>query len=230
MIPRNLSALKGQVQALASEVSEKLAERAALSDQLAETLNAPPAKSDILAMVKAWIDESAALYKAGLAIQLEPFMQRPNRKANRSTSALELLHTTLRRDPTHGAQVTASPEGLFYLLREPITAAMIKAIDDLPFDEFALDAETRERRATELAEKLKRLDEQLDELADFGAAAGVNLPRRELTAAEKDARKAAAALARTKAEQERAAEREAAARAGIDAPELPGDEEFLKRR
>ncbi len=230
MNPHNLlTALKDQVQALAAEVSEKLAERAALADDLAQVLNAPPAKSDILQMVKAWIDESAELYRAGLAIQLEPFMRRPNRKADRTTAALELLHTTLKRDPLHGPQVTASPEGLFFLLREPLTAALVRAIDDLPFDDFALDAETRERRAAELTEKLTALDKQLDELADFGAAAGVNLPRRELTAAEKDARKAAATLARMKAEKERAAEKEAATRAG-SGPELPGDSDFLKRR
>lgn len=228
MIPRALSSLKDQVQALSAEVSAKLAERAALADDLAQVLNAPPAKSDILQMVEAWIEESAELYRAGLAIQLEPFMRRPNRKADRTTAALELLHTTLKRDPTHGLQVTASPEGLFCLLREPLTAALVRAIDDLPFDDFALDAETRERRAAELTEKLTALDKQLDELADFGAAAGVNLPRRELTAAEKDALKAAATLARAKAEKERAAEKEAAARAGIDAPKLPGDEAFRR--
>lgn len=222
MSDSKLKTLKSQVAELAEIVNAKLAARQELADEFAEVSNAPPARSDILRLVTAWVDESAARYVKGLAIQLEPFCRRADRVPDRVKLPIELLHLTLFKDGNGINQVTPGPEGLFYMLREPILLALEKAINEIPFSEFALDAETRDRRLKELGGKIDGLNKELDDLADFAAGAGVSIPRRELTPAEKESARHAAAAAR------RAAEEAARKPPEKITAAFPGDEAFQR--
>ena len=201
----NFDALKKQVAALSTAIAGKQAERAAIAAEMAAVNSAPVAKSDLKQIVAAWIDESAGKYAAGLKIALEPF-QANWTKAPTKDNPLELLHRIMFRN-TAGVHVTPGPEGLFFLLNEPIKAALSKAIDELDLP-AGLDKAARTAQLKSLASQMGAIDNELAELTDLANSAGINAQFREDLPHEREAKRLAALAEKRAAEEAKRRERQ----------------------
>ena len=196
----NFDALKKQVAALSGAIAEKQNQRAAIAAEIAELNARPASKSDLKEMVGKWIDDSAAQYVKGLGIVLEPFLRNWSRPPT-VQNPLELLHSVRSRNAS-GLSVSASPEGLFFLLNGPIKSALDKAIDDLDLPE-GIDKADRTARLKELASQMGQLDAELAELTDLANSAGINAQFREDLPHEREAKRLSA-LAEKRATEEAA--------------------------
>lgn len=185
----NFDALKKQVAALSTAVADKQANRAAIAEQIAALNALPASKNDLKAMVAAWIDDSAAQYSKGLKLALEPFIGNWTRGPSKE-NPLELLHRINHRN-TAGIHVTPGPEGLFFLLNEPIKAALSKAIDNLDLPE-GIDKATRTEQLKSLASQLGQIDFELAELTALANASGINAGDFEVAPEVREARRLSA--------------------------------------
>ena len=201
----NIEQLRRQVTALANAVAGKQAERASIAGQIAELNALPASKSDLKAMVSAWIDDSASKYAAGLKIALEPFQANWTKSPSKD-APLELLHRIMFRN-TAGIHVTPGPEGLFFLLNKEIKAALSSAVDGLDLPE-GLDRETRTTRLKELSAQMGQIDAELADLTDLANSAGINAQFREDLPHEREAKRLAALAERRAADEAKRRERQ----------------------
>ena len=219
----NFDALKKQVAALSTAIAGKQAERAAIAAAIAELNARPASKSDLKAMVAAWIDDSASKYAAGLKIILEPFQKNWSRGPT-AQNPLELLHRVTSRNAS-GLAVSQSPEGLFALMGPQIKSALDKAIDDLDLPE-GIDRVDRTAQLKSLAAQLGQIDNELAELADLANSAGVVTGDFEVAPEVKEARRLSA-LAEKRAADEAARK---ARQAEMPCGDFPTDKETFKPR
>ena len=220
----NFDALKKQVAALSAAVAGKQSERAAIAAEIAAVNSAPASRADLKQMVFDWVDASAAQYTRGLKIAIEPFIGNWTKAPTRD-NPLELLHRTMFRN-TAGVHVTPGPEGLFFLLNEPIKAALSKAIDDLDLPADGMDKATRTERLKSLSSQMGQLDAELAELTDLANSAGINAQFREISQEEREAARLTA-LAEKRAADEAARK---ARQAEMPCGDFPTDKETFKPR
>ena len=202
----NFDALKKQVVALSTAIAGKQAERAAIAAEIATVNAAPASRADLKQMVFDWVDASAAQYTRGLKIAIEPFIGNWTKAPTRD-NPLELLHRTMFRNIA-GVHVTPGPEGLFFLLNEPIKAALSKAIDDLDLP-AGLDKAERTAQLKSLASQMGAIDNELAELADLANSAGVIAGDFEVAPEVKEARRLSALAEKRAAEEAKRRERQA---------------------
>ena len=202
----NFDALKKQVAALSTAIAGKQAERAAIAAEIATVNAAPASRADLKQMVFDWVDASAAQYTRGLKIAIEPFIGNWTKAPTRD-NPLELLHRTMFRN-TAGVHVTPGPEGLFFLLNEPIKAALSKAIDDLDLPADGMDKATRTERLKSLSSQMGQLDAELAELTDLANSAGINAQFREDLPHEREAKRLSALAEKREADEAKRRERQ----------------------
>ena len=201
----NFDALKKQVAALSTAIAGKQAERASIAAEIAAVNSAPASRGDLKQMVFDWVDASAAQYTQGLKIVIEPFIGNWTKAPTRD-NPLELLHRTMFRN-TAGVHVTPGPEGLFFLLNEPIKAALSKAIDELDLP-AGLDKAARTAQLKSLASQMGAIDNELAELTDLANSAGINAQFREDLPHEREAKRLAALAEKRAAEEAKRRERQ----------------------
>ena len=219
----DFNSLREQVQRLSGAIAEKQAARASIAADIA-TLNALPAsKNDLKALVRQWIDDSAAQYAKGLKIILEPFQKNWSRGPT-PQNPLELLHRVTSRNAS-GLAVSQSPEGLFALMGGPIKSALDAAIDDLDLPE-GIDKATRTAQLKSLAAQLGQVDAELSELADLANSAGVISGDFEVSPEVKESRRLAALTEKRAADEAKRRERQEEMPCG----DFPSDRQTLKPR
>lgn len=219
----NFDALKKQVAALSTAVAGKQADRAAIAAEIAAVNAAPASKSDLKALVSAWIDDSAAKYAAGLKIVLEPFQKNWSRGPTQQ-NPLELLHRVTSRNAS-GLTVSQSPEGLFALMGGPIKSALDKAIDGLDLPD-GIDKADRTARLKELSAQLGQIDAELAELTDLANSAGVIAGDFEVAPEVREARRLAALAEKRAADEAKRRERQDSMPCG----DFPDDRPLSKPR
>lgn len=212
----NLSAIRDQIQSLSSTIQSKIDERRRLTQQIEAIHGAPPDRQAVVALLHSHVDELAATYPPALRRQIEPFLANPAKGEFIKKHVLSLLQTSTKPMVTE-VGVPAPPTGIFYLLSEPIKAALAAAVDQMELPP-GLPSDQRREQLDALQARLAVVDSELRELFDAAAGLGIALPTEALSATEKETRRKLAA----------AAARAAQEPAMTEIPELPGDEPGAK--
>lgn len=186
----NIATIKTQIHQLHELISAKIAERENLTAQIEAVNSAPPDRESIIELLHSFIDEQAANYPSVLRQQIAPFLANWSKGNFIKQQGLLLLQNSLRpMVPELG--IPAPPHGILYLLQEPIKQAVIRAVDEMDLPE-GLGTPERQRRLTELTNRLAALDSELHELFNECEGLGITLPSETLSPAEKEIRRRAA--------------------------------------
>lgn len=210
----DFTSLKKQIADLHSAIAEKIAQRQTLTAEIAALNAAPPDKTAVVALLHQFVDEQAAKYPASLQMMVSGFVNNWQKADYLKRLGLPLLHTAKNlHDPNQG--YSASPEGIFYLLRAAIKDAVEQAVDTLEWPAEGVDTSTRLERLNGLSARLSALDCELTTLYDHCAGLGLALPDTTLSAEERETRRRAALAAQRKPN-----------KVEILSVDLPGDTDF----
>ena len=210
----NISSLKQHIETLRIALTAKIAERQALTVEIAAVNAAPPDKTAVVALLHEFIDEQAAKYPASVKTMVSGFINDWQKGAYLKEQGFPLLQIA-RKTPDPAVSYSTNPEGLLYLLQEPIKEALGRAIAALDWPGDCLDTSTRLNRLESLQTQLHAIDDELTALYDQCTGFGLSLPDSTLSADERETRRRAALAAQRKPN-----------KVEILSVELPGDKDF----
>ena len=214
----NIENLKATIRQLNDAIKAKVAERVELTAELEKLNTEPPDRAAILELLHSEIDLHASYYPGEIRAQLTPFLNNWSRRDLTRKTRLNLQSAREKpeqRDSTYNPPTTT---GIFYLLREPIKAALARVVSEIDLPAGISNSE-RDRRMTALNERIAAIDCELTGLFDECAGLGIALPDTTLSADERETRRRAAAYAEN-------IKRNGTSRM-VDTP-FPGDEKLPK--
>lgn len=162
----------------AREQLRELAHREELLRRERDHLKArPAAKADIKRMVQAWLDAAADGYIASLRTNLDEFIRRPDVIPEGAPKVSRI--SPIGAVQPFGATLTADhmDRALAALLREPLRAALMSAIDAMSWEEGPPLTE-RTRRLQKLEQEINDLSAQQERLVAEAREAGIDLLQR----------------------------------------------------
>ena len=186
----NIENLKATIRALHDSITSKVAERGELTDELAALNEAPPDKAAILNFLHGHIDELAAPYPAEINRQLAAFIGNWSKIGHAKKAGIELL-SARKSAQTDSKLNPPNLNGIFWLLNEPIKAALAPVIDEMDLPAGISNAD-RARRLDALNGRLAAIDAELSSLYDECHGLGIALPDTTLSADERETRRRAA--------------------------------------
>lgn len=212
----DFTSLKQQIASLHSAISKKIDERQALTAEIAAVNAAPPDKTAAVALLHQFIDEQAAKYPASVKKMISGYLADWQKGAYLKEQGFPLLQIA-RKTPESALSYSTNPEGLLYLLQEPIKEALERVIAALDWPRDSLDTPTRLTRLETMQTRLQAIDCELTALYDQCAGVGLSLPDSTLSPEEKETRRRAALAAQRKPN-----------KVEILTVDLPGDKDFVR--
>ena len=185
----NIENLSGLIRQLHDSIRCKVAERGELTDELAALNEAPPDKAAILNFLHTHIDELAAPYPAEINRQLAAFIGNWSKIGHAKKAGIELL-SARKSAQTDSKLNPPNLNGLFWLLNEPIKAALAQVVGEMDLPGGISNAD-RARRLEALNGRLAAIDAELSSLYDECAGLGIALPPTTLSADERETRRRA---------------------------------------
>lgn len=190
----DFTSLKRQIENLHTAISQKITDRQAITAEIAAANAFPPTRTDVVDLLHGWIDEQAAKYPASVKTMVAGYLANWQKGDYLKEQGFPLLQIARKTgDPTLGYSI--NPDGLLYLLQEPIKEALERVILALDWPSDSLDTKTRLERLESLQTRLQAIDSELTELYDQCQGFGLSLPDSTLSPDEKETRRRAALAA-----------------------------------
>jgi len=181
--------LKRQIESLHRAISAKITERQTITAEIDAVNSAPPDRQAVVDLLHSYVDEQAAKYPATLKDLTQGFIKNWRKGDLLKTQGLALTHIV--RDLNGQLDISLRPDGLFYLLQQPLKEALARAVAAMELPSEGMDTATRWARLQSLQERLQAVDTELTELYDQCQGFGIALPDGTLPADEKEIRRRA---------------------------------------
>ena len=169
--------VKATISALAAELKKLRAEREELLQKREELEGAPTCKSDVLALVDAWVDRMGSDFPAKLQNGLNYYLRHglvslpEDRKA--ATPPMSVL--TAVRDPNAMATLASLEFSLFFVLRDQIKSGIRQAVEQLDFTAAGPPRVERLELIAAIDARIDELDKAEAELIEQAEASGLKL-------------------------------------------------------
>jgi len=213
----SISSIKKQLTDLHQVIQDKIDERRRLTEEIDAINAAPPDQQAVVDLLTGFIDERADSYPSCLKHHIQGFLNNWRKGDFIKQQDIPLLHTSVKPTVTE-LGVLPPPNGLYYLLRDTLKAAVTRAVSEMDVDwTGGLSTAERLKKLTALNNQLQVVDSELRSLYDDCSGLGITLPNETLSAEEKEARRRVALVTERLAKEPRVEV--------IDAC-LPGDEDF----
>lgn len=167
----DLKSLKKSVQDLGARRKDLRSQIETLQRQREDIATAPPAREDVKAALRGWVEDKAAAYQRLLYGRLDPLLRRPETLTDPARVA-KVMTLPIVRDVNATASVQAMDEVLSFAFQAPLIAALTQAVDSMPFDE-GLPMTKRAASIAKLDEQIEALLAQEQELIDGARSAGI---------------------------------------------------------